>query len=146
MRWLKDGVRQVQMHWRALKGASWSLFYSWEAAAGTAVDAGTKEQDVRSNTKAMSRVPWHQFQDCQLRAHLVVGVVAQADGPVGGDELNAVQYLLNRLVRQQKLGGDYAATVVRETGRREVYKTFGWWAWAPLFTNRSNVLERELRV
>ena len=94
----------------------------------------------------MSRVPWHQFQDCQLRAHLVVGVVAQADGPVGGDELNAVQYLLNRLVRQQKLGGDYAATVVRETGRREVYKTFGWWAWAPLFTNRSNVRERELRV
>lgn len=71
----------------------------------------------------MSRVPWHQFQDCQLRAHLVVGVVAQADGPVGG-ELNAVQYLLNRLVRQQKLGGDYAATVVRETGRPEVYFAF----------------------
>jgi hypothetical protein len=53
-----------------------------------------------------------------------VGAVAQAKGPVGGDELNAVQYLLNRLVRQQKLGGDYAATVVRETGRPEVYFAF----------------------
>ena len=72
----------------------------------------------------MSRVPWHLFQDRQPRAHLVVGVVAQAEGPVGGDELNAVQNLLSRLVRQQKLGGDYAATVVRETGRPEVYFAF----------------------
>jgi hypothetical protein len=103
---------------------SWSLFYSWVAAAGTAVGAGTKKQDARSNSKAMSRVPWHQFQDWQLQAHLVVGVVAQAEGPVGGDELNEVQYLLNRLARQQKLGGAYAATVVRETGRPEVYFAF----------------------
>jgi hypothetical protein len=54
----------------------------------------------------------------------VVGVVAQADGPAGGDELNAVQYLLNRLVRQQRLGGDYAATVLRDAGRPEVYFAF----------------------
>jgi hypothetical protein len=72
----------------------------------------------------MSRVPWHLIQDRQPQIHLVVGVVAQAEGPVGGDELNAVQKLLNRLVRQQKLGGDYAAIVVRDTGRPEVYFAF----------------------
>jgi hypothetical protein len=72
----------------------------------------------------MSRVPWYQFQDRQPQAHLVVGVLAKAEGPVGGDELNAVQNLLNRLVRQQKPGGDYAATVVRDTGRPEVYFAF----------------------
>jgi hypothetical protein len=72
----------------------------------------------------MPRVPWPQILQRQAQAHLVAGVVAQADGPTGGDELNAVQYLLNRLVRQQKLGGDYAATVVRETGRPEVYFAF----------------------
>ena len=72
----------------------------------------------------MSRVPWHLVQDRQPRAHLVVGVVAQAEGPVGGDELNTVLNLLGRLVRQQKPGGDYAATVVRETGRPEVHFAF----------------------
>jgi hypothetical protein len=72
----------------------------------------------------MPRVPWHLFEDCQPRAHLVVGVVVQAEGPVGGDELNAVRNLLNRFVRQQKPGGDYAATVVRDTGRPEVYFAF----------------------
>ena len=74
--------------------------------------------------RSMSRVPWHQFEDRQLQAHLVVGVLAQAEGPAGGDELNAVQKLLNRLVRQQKLGGDYASTVVRDTRRPEVYFAF----------------------
>jgi hypothetical protein len=73
---------------------------------------------------SMSRVPWHQFQDRQPQAHLVVGALAQAEGPVGGDELNAVQKLLNWLVRQQKLVGDYASTVVRDTGRPEVYFAF----------------------
>jgi hypothetical protein len=72
----------------------------------------------------MSRVPWHLTQDRQSQAHLVVGVVAQAEGAVGGDELKAVQFVLNRLVRQQKLGGDYAATVVRDAGRPEVYLAF----------------------
>jgi hypothetical protein len=72
----------------------------------------------------MSRVPWHLVQDRQPRAHLVVGVVAQAEGPVGGDELNTVRNLLGRLVRQQKPGGDYAATVVRDTGRPEVHFAF----------------------
>jgi hypothetical protein len=44
----------------------------------------------------MSRVPWHLFQDRQSQAHLVVGVVAQAEGPAGGDELKAVHFVLNR--------------------------------------------------
>jgi hypothetical protein len=74
--------------------------------------------------QSMSRVPWPKFLHRQAQAHLVVGVVAQAEGPVGGDELTAVRKLLNRLVRHQKLGGDYATTVGRDTGRPEVYFAF----------------------
>jgi hypothetical protein len=74
----------------------------------------------------MSRVPWHLLQDCQPRAHLVVGVVVQAEGPVGGDALNEVRSILGRLVRQQKPTGDYAATVVRDTGRPEAWFAFAW--------------------
>jgi hypothetical protein len=72
----------------------------------------------------MSRVPWHLFQDRQPRAHLVVGAVAQADGPVGGDELKGVQVVLKRLVTSQKPARDYAATVVRDAGRPEIYLAF----------------------
>ena len=57
----------------------------------------------------MSSVPWHLFQGRQSRAHLVVGEIVQADGPVGGKELTAAQSVLTRLVRTQKLAGDYAA-------------------------------------
>ena len=69
-------------------------------------------------------MPWHLFKDRQSRAHLVVGIVAQAEGPAEGDELNAARNLLIRLVKQQKPGGDYAATVVRESGRPEVHLAF----------------------
>ena len=72
----------------------------------------------------MSRVPWPKFLHRQSQAHLVVGVFAQAEGPAAGDELKEVQNLLSRLMRQQKLGGDHAATVVRDTGRPEVYFAF----------------------
>jgi hypothetical protein len=72
----------------------------------------------------MSRVPWHLFQDRQPQAHLVVGVLALADGPPGGDDLTAAQSVLMRLFRKYKLAGDYAATVVRETGRTELYFAF----------------------
>jgi hypothetical protein len=72
----------------------------------------------------MSRVPWPKFLHRQPQAHLVVGVIVQAEGPVGGDELNAVRNLLNRLVRQQKPSGDYATTVARDTGRPEAWFTF----------------------
>ena len=70
----------------------------------------------------MSRVPWHQFQDRQSRAHLVVGALLEA--ATDGDELAAAMYLLKRLVGQQKPVGDYAATVVRETGCPEAYLAF----------------------
>jgi hypothetical protein len=60
----------------------------------------------------------------QPRAHLVVGAIAKADGPVGSDELTAAQSVLKRLVRKQDPAGDYAATVVRDTGRPEVYFAF----------------------
>jgi hypothetical protein len=72
----------------------------------------------------MSRVPWHLFNDRQLRAHLVVGEVVQADGPVGGHELTAAQSVLTRLVRMQEPAADYAATMVRDSGRPEVYFAF----------------------
>ena len=72
----------------------------------------------------MSRVPWHLFQDRQHRAHLVVAVIALPDGPPGGDELAAAQSVLTRLVKKYKLTGDYAATVVRDTGRPEAYFAF----------------------
>jgi hypothetical protein len=74
--------------------------------------------------QSMSRVPWPKFLHRQSQAHLVVGVVVQAEGPVGGDALNEVRNLLGRLVRQQKPTGDYAATVVRDTGRPEAWFAF----------------------
>src|SRR5258708_39129196 len=72
----------------------------------------------------MSRVPWHLIQDRQLRAHLVVGAIVQPDAPIGGDELTEAQVVLRRLVNEQKPAGDYAATLVRDTGRPEVYLAF----------------------
>jgi hypothetical protein len=72
----------------------------------------------------MSRMPWPQLLQRQSQAPLVVGVVAQAEGPAAGDELKEVQNLLNRLVRQQKPSGDYATTVVRDAGRPEAWFAF----------------------
>jgi hypothetical protein len=85
------------------------------------VDAGTKEQDARSNTKAMSRVPWHLFQDRKPHAHLVVGAIEVA---ADGHELAAALNLLKRLVRQQKPAADYAASMARDAGRPEIYFAF----------------------
>jgi hypothetical protein len=72
----------------------------------------------------MSRMPWSGFLHRQSKAHLVVGVVAQAEGPAAGDELKEVQNLLSRLVRQQKPSGDFASTVVRDSGRPEAWFAF----------------------
>jgi hypothetical protein len=72
----------------------------------------------------MSRVPWHLFQDRQPRPHLIVGVLALADGPLDGHELPAAQLVLTRLVKKHKPVRDYAATVVRDTGRPEAYFAF----------------------
>jgi hypothetical protein len=59
-----------------------------------------------------------------LRAHLVVGAIAEPDAPIGGDALAEAQVVLRRLVNEQKPAGDYAATLVRDTGRPEVYLAF----------------------
>jgi hypothetical protein len=58
----------------------------------------------------MSRVPWHLIQDRQRRAHLVVGVVVQAEGPVSGDELNAVAPKAQQRLRSDSGQGHRAAT------------------------------------
>jgi hypothetical protein len=70
----------------------------------------------------MSRVPWHLFQNRQPRVHLVVGALGEA--ATDGDELTATLYVLMRVIRQQKPAGDYAATVVRDAGRPEIYLAF----------------------
>jgi hypothetical protein len=70
----------------------------------------------------MARVPWHLFQNRQPRVHLVVG--ALGDAATDGDELTATLYVLMRVIRQQKPAGDYAATVVRDAGRPEIYLAF----------------------
>ena len=103
---------------------SWSLFYSWAAAAGTAEGVGTKETyaKVELPRKAMSRVPWPIIKERQPRAHLVVATM-EADCLVGPD-LKAAQQLLQRFITEQKPSSDYATTVVREAGRPEVYIAF----------------------
>ena len=72
----------------------------------------------------MPRVPWHLFQRRQRDAHLVVGVGAQTDRATTGDELQEAQSVLTRFVKKQRLSGDYAATVVRDSGRPELYFAF----------------------
>jgi hypothetical protein len=72
----------------------------------------------------MSRVPWHLIQDRQLRAHLLVGSIVQSDRPIGAHELTAAQIVLTRLVTKQEPAGNYAATLVRDTGRPEVHFAF----------------------
>jgi hypothetical protein len=72
----------------------------------------------------MSRVPWHLFQDRKPHAHLVVGAIVQASGPVSLNDSTVALAVLRRLARKQKPIGDYAATVVREAGWAEVYFAF----------------------
>jgi len=74
--------------------------------------------------QSMSRVPWPLFQNRQPRAHLVVGTLAEVAATDDGDELAVTQYVLKRLVSNQKPVGDYAATVARDAGRPEVYFAF----------------------
>jgi hypothetical protein len=71
----------------------------------------------------MSQIPWHLIQDRHLRAHLVVGAIAQPDAP-GADELTEAQLALRHLANEQKPTGDYAATLVRDAGRPEVHFAF----------------------
>jgi hypothetical protein len=70
----------------------------------------------------MSRIPWHLFKDRQPRAHLVAAVVRADEADVF--DLNEVQRVLRRYVRKQEPAGDYGTTIVRETGRPELYLAF----------------------
>ena len=67
----------------------------------------------------MSRIPWHLFKVRQPRAHLVAAVVRADEADVF--DLNEVQRVLRRYVRKQEPAGDYGTTIVRETGRPELY-------------------------
>ena len=53
-----------------------------------------------------------------------MGAGVQATEPGGGEELRGVQSVLKRLVTNQKPAGDYAATMVRDGGRPEIYLAF----------------------
>lgn len=70
----------------------------------------------------MSRLPWPELRGRQSRVHLVAAV--QADQPASGPRLKEVQQVLQRLVRARNPAGDYATTIVRETGRPELYLAF----------------------
>jgi hypothetical protein len=72
----------------------------------------------------MSRVPWPQFLHRQSQAHLVVGELVEVTDSEYGDELAAVQYVLKRLVSNQKPSGDYTASVARDGVRPELYFAF----------------------
>jgi hypothetical protein len=52
-----------------------------------------------------------------------VGAIVQPEAS-GGDELTEAQVVLRRLVSEQKPAGDYAATLVRDAGRPEMYFAF----------------------
>jgi hypothetical protein len=47
-----------------------------------------------------------------------------ATAPMDGDELTEAQVVLRRPVNEQKPAGDYAATLVRDAGRPEMYFAF----------------------
>jgi hypothetical protein len=51
-------------------------------------------------------------------------VGALDEAATDGDELTATLYVLMRVIRQQKPVGDYAATMVRDAGRPEIYLAF----------------------
>ena len=67
----------------------------------------------------MSRQSWHVFEARRAPAHLVVAVL-QADGP--GPK--HAQLVLERLLRQGHPTGAYATTIVRESGRPEIFLAF----------------------
>jgi hypothetical protein len=73
--------------------------------------------------EAMSRVPWHLFNDHHRRAHLVVAVL-RADQLGGEPNPRAAQIVLARIVKIQKPSSYYATTVVREAGRPQVHLAF----------------------
>jgi hypothetical protein len=71
----------------------------------------------------MPRVPWHTFKHRYPQAHLVAASVRAAQ-LVGSPDLKAAQTTLERFVKTLAPVGDYATTIVRDTGRPEVYLAF----------------------
>jgi hypothetical protein len=71
----------------------------------------------------MSKVPWHVFRSDHPRAHLVAASIAAAER-VGSPDLKTAKSVLERLVKTLAPGGDYATSIVRETGQPEVHLAF----------------------
>jgi hypothetical protein len=71
----------------------------------------------------MSKVPWHVFRNDHPRAHLVAASIEAAE-LVGSPDLKAAKTILERLVKTLGPTGDYATSIVRETGEPEVHLAF----------------------
>src|SRR5258708_40308516 len=71
----------------------------------------------------MSKVPWHVFRSDHPRAHLVAASVGAAE-LVGSPDLKIAKTALERLVKTLAPSGDYATSIVRETGQPEVHLAF----------------------
>jgi hypothetical protein len=71
----------------------------------------------------MSKVPWHVFRSDHPRAHLVAALIEAAE-LVGSPDLKTAKTVLERLVKTLAPGGDYATSIVRETGQPEVHLAF----------------------
>ena len=71
----------------------------------------------------MSKVPWHVFRSDHPRAHLVAASIEAAE-LIGSPDLKTAKTVLERLVKTLAPGGDYATSIVRETGQPEVHLAF----------------------
>jgi len=71
----------------------------------------------------MSKVPWHIFRNDHPQAHLVAASIAAAER-IGSPDLKTAKAVLERLVKTLVPGGDYATSIVRETGQPEVHLAF----------------------
>ena len=71
----------------------------------------------------MSKVPWHVFRSDHPRAHLVAASIEAAE-LVGSPDLKIAKTVLERLVKTLAPSGDYATSIVRETGQPEVHLAF----------------------
>jgi hypothetical protein len=71
----------------------------------------------------MPKVPWHVFRSDHPQAHLVAASIAAAER-IGSPDLKTAKAVLERLVKTLVPGGDYATSIVRETGQPEVHLAF----------------------
>ena len=71
----------------------------------------------------MSKVPWHVFRSEHPRAHLVAASIEAAE-LVGSPDLKTAKTILERLVKALAPVGEYATSIVRETGEPEVHLAF----------------------